>query len=64
MVYAKTAVNRAAFYMLNWMRKNGVPWLPELRDRPLEDVQALFDVVPPDVFVSSIEQRTNCFRND
>lgn len=49
-----TSVNRAAFYHLNWMRENGVPWLEELRDRPLRDLRLLFDVVDPRDFLSSL----------
>ena len=52
----RTGVNRAAFYVLNWMRQHGVPWLPALRDKPLTDLQALFDVVPPSVFLSSLSR--------
>jgi hypothetical protein len=52
----RTGVNRAAFYMLNWMRQHGVPWLPALRDKPLSDLQALFDVVPPSDFLSSLSR--------
>jgi hypothetical protein len=50
----QTSVSRAAFYVLNWMRQYGVPWLPALRDRPLGNLQDLFDIVPPDVFYSSL----------
>jgi hypothetical protein len=49
-------VNRAAFYNLNWMRQNGVPWIESLRNRPLTDVTALFDIVPPSVFLSSLRR--------
>jgi hypothetical protein len=52
----RTGVNRAAFYMLNWMRQNGVPWLAELRDKPLTDLQVLFDIVEPNAFLSSLSR--------
>lgn len=52
----KTGVNRAAFYMLNWMRQNGVPWLAALRDKPLTDVRALFDIVEPAIVLSSLSR--------
>ena len=51
-----TGVNRAAFYNLNWMRQNGVPWIESLRGRPLTDVAALFDLVPPAAFLSSLRR--------
>lgn len=52
----RTGVNRASFYTLNWMRKNGVPWLESLRDRPLTNVQSLFDALPPTAFFSSLSR--------
>jgi hypothetical protein len=52
----RTGVNRASFYMLNWMRQHGVPWLPELRDKPLADLRALFDIVSPTAFLSSLSR--------
>jgi hypothetical protein len=51
-----TGVNRATFYMLNWMRQYGVPWLAELRGQPLTALQALFDIVPPSYFLSSLSR--------
>lgn len=50
----ETSVSRAAFYVLNWMRQYGVPWLPALRDRPLADLEDLFRIVTPQVFLSSL----------
>jgi hypothetical protein len=50
----RTSVSRAAFYVLNWMRQYGVPWLPGLRGRPLANLQDLFDIVPPSAFFSSL----------
>jgi hypothetical protein len=38
------------------MRQNGVPWLPPLRDRPLTNVQAFFDLVAPNDFLSSLSR--------
>ena len=49
-----TSINRAAFYNLNWMRQHGVPSILSLQDKPLADVRVLFDVVPADVFLSSL----------
>lgn len=49
-----TSVNRAAFYVLNWMRKNGVPSIPSLQDTPLTDLKVLLDVVPGEAFLSSL----------
>lgn len=57
----RTAVNRAAFYVLNWMRQNGVPWLPDLRDKPLSDIQALFNIVSADDFRSSLSRSRIAF---
>lgn len=45
-----SALTRASFYTLNYMRAHGVPWLPELRGVPLADPRALFDIVAPDQF--------------
>jgi hypothetical protein len=52
----KTGVNRAAFYVLNWMRQNGVPWLPAMRDQPLTNIQGLFDIMSPNAFLSSLSR--------
>ncbi len=52
----ETSVSRAAFYNLNWMRAHGTPWLPELQGRPLTDVNALFDLVPPRYFLNSLRR--------
>ena len=49
-----TSVSRAAFYVLNWMRKNGVPWLPALRGQPLANLEDLFRIVTPQVFLASL----------
>jgi hypothetical protein len=46
----RTAVNRAAFYHLNYMRGHGVHFIPELREKPLADLNLLFNVVPPELF--------------
>ena len=51
-----SAVSRAAFYILNWMRQNGVPWIPTLRDKPLIDLHTLFDLVQPSDFMSSLKR--------
>jgi hypothetical protein len=52
----ETGVNRAGFYILNWMRQHGVPWLPALSGQPLTDLQTLFDIVPPAVFRSALQR--------
>jgi hypothetical protein len=49
-----TGASRAAFYVLNWMRQNGVPTIPSLQDKPLVDLQTLLDEVPADFFLSSL----------
>jgi hypothetical protein len=49
-----TAVNRAAFYSLNFMRTSGVPFVPELRDKPLEDFGQLFARISPDVYAQHL----------
>jgi hypothetical protein len=43
-------IDRAAFYRLLSMRGNGVPWVPELRGKPLADVRRLFEFVSPGTF--------------
>jgi len=47
---ADNAARRAGYYMLNYMRQFGVPWIPQLRGQPVEDFKTLFDLVPPDAF--------------
>jgi hypothetical protein len=46
----RTAVNRAAFYHLNYMRAHGVHFLSELQGKPLSDLSRLFNIVKPELF--------------
>lgn len=46
----ETALMRASFYTMNYMRAHGVPWLPELRNVPLQDPLKLFERVTPAQF--------------
>src|SRR5262249_21367764 len=57
----KTGSNRAAFYLLNWMRKFGVPWLQRLCDKPLTDMQELFDIVPANICLSALSRGSIAF---
>jgi hypothetical protein len=50
----KTAVNRAAFYHLNYMRGHGVPFIAELAKEPLIDLGRLFDIVAPATFAETL----------
>lgn len=43
---AETAVNRAVFYMLNWMRHHGVPWLHNPNSSPHDDFEVVFRRIP------------------
>ena len=45
--HPRSAVFRGSYYYINWMRANGVGWIPELRGRPLADSSDLFRVVSP-----------------
>lgn len=45
-----TSVYRAESYVLHYLLRNGVPWLEPLRGTPLGDLNALFDIVPPQMF--------------
>ena len=44
-----TARSRAGFYVMNYFRGKGVPWLPGMNE-PIVDFTAFFDRVPPPVF--------------
>jgi hypothetical protein len=44
------SVLRAESYVLNYILRFGAPWLPELKDRPVPDLRALFEIVPPQMF--------------
>ena len=46
-----TAIQRACFYVLNWHRKFGVPWVDGLQNKPLDDVATLLKQVPPQAFL-------------
>lgn len=50
----KTSINRGAFYVMNWMRKNGVPWVPELSGRPLNSFKSLFNIINPKQFFDAL----------
>ena len=52
----ETAVNRAAFYVLNWMRQHGVSWLPGLSGPQLADLPGIFDTMPASVFMSTLRR--------
>jgi hypothetical protein len=41
----ETAVQRAAFYILNYGRNNGLPWHPALQDRPVPDSAEIIEHV-------------------
>lgn len=44
-----TARSRACFYVMNYFRAKGVPWLPEMGG-PISDFAPFFDKVPPSMF--------------
>jgi len=48
--HPRSAVFRGSYYYINWMRANGVGWIPSLRGRPLEDSADLFREVAPQQF--------------
>ncbi len=62
----QSKIGRATFYWLQTIRQRGVPWLPELRDKPLSDIRTLFKATPPEVFreliLSSLLFATQGFR--
>jgi hypothetical protein len=51
---ANTAVNRGAFYMLNWMRHHGVSILPELSETQTLDFRELFARIPAATFRAAL----------
>ncbi len=44
-----TARSRAGFYVMNYFRAKGVPWLPGM-NKPIADFTEFFDRVPPSAF--------------
>jgi hypothetical protein len=52
---ADTSSNRTGYYVTNWMRAHGVPWIPALANKPLDDFQKLFSVVKPLDFLHILE---------
>ncbi len=48
--HPRSAVFRGSYYYINWMRANGVNWLPSLRGRPLTNASDLFREVTPETF--------------
>ncbi len=51
---AETAVNRGAFYVMNWMRHHEVSWLPDLRGLPAADFEAVFKTIPATQFKNAL----------
>jgi hypothetical protein len=49
-----TAVNRGAFYVMNWMRQNGVPWLPSISKGSELNFYDLFEKIPAKKFKDSL----------
>lgn len=62
----RSQTRRGTFYWLQSIRETGVPWIPELRDKPLADLSSLFRVTAPEVFselvASSIILLSQTFR--
>lgn len=50
-----TALGRAAFYALNYVRHEGAPWFPDLRSKPLEDMTELFRHIPANIFQDTLK---------
>ncbi len=51
---------RCAFYQMNWMRFNGIPFIPEIKDRPLLNFDPLFEVIPADIYLQTIVRDSMC----
>jgi hypothetical protein len=45
-----TSVYRVESYVLHYILRHGVPWLPQLQGRPVEDLNSFFEIVPPQIF--------------
>ncbi|HEY5239026.1 MAG TPA: hypothetical protein VIJ62_11640 [Rhizomicrobium sp.] len=43
------SAQRAESYVLHHVLRNGVPWLPQLKEQPT-DLKTLFEIVPPEIF--------------
>ena len=46
--HPRSSLFRGTYYNINWMRANGVDWVPSLRGRPLTDASELFREVSPE----------------
>ena len=49
-------VQRAAFYVMNYMRSHGAPFIPELRHRPMNDFGPFFEYIPAAAFNSAMKR--------
>ncbi|MGF3022517.1 hypothetical protein ACQVP2_06790 [Methylobacterium aquaticum] len=54
------SLQRCAFYQMNWMRFNGIPFLPEVKDRPLLNFDPLFEFVPAETYLRTIIRESIC----
>ena len=52
----ETAVNRSAFYVMNWMRANGIGWFPDMKGRPVTDFRAVFARLPAQAFREALRR--------
>lgn len=49
--YVDSGASRSSFYIMNWMRKNGAPWVAGIRPGPLANFDEFFKLIPPERFL-------------
>lgn len=49
--YVESSASRGCFYTMNWMRKNGAPWVKGLGKRAISDFNSFFKNIPPSIFL-------------
>ena len=49
--FIDSSVNRSAFYTMNWMRKNGAPWVNKIGKSKIKNFDKFFELVPPKIFL-------------
>lgn len=61
--FIDSSVNRSAFYTMNWMRKNGAPWVNKIGRVQIENFDKFFELVPPKIFLE-IMKNNNIVQGD
>lgn len=49
--YVESSATRSSFYIMNWMRQNGAPWINEFGNNKIQNFDKFFKIIPPHIFL-------------